>query len=210
MSTEPEEKLDRKAFFRQGFRHLAKSVYSAVEKKVEKTVQRRVIRPPFAVSEAAFVTLCVGNCTKCLEACPHKAIFLSDLDGALTGAKRPRIAPSEKPCYLCQDFPCVTACPTGALHREDGETPKMGKVLLRSGCHRKLGRDPFCEYCVERCPVPGAISMDDTKGPVVNHDKCAGCGVCEYCCPAKPVAIKTLPLAVMVKSTPDAKGSPHA
>lgn len=210
MSSKTEEKLDRKAFFKQGFRHLAKSVYSAVENKMEKTVQRRVIRPPFAMSEAAFIILCSGNCVKCLEACPHQAITLSDLDGTLTGAKRPRIVPGENPCYLCEDFPCVTACPTGALQREDGQSPRMAKVLLRSGCHKKEGKDPFCEYCVERCPVPGAISMDDMKGPVVNHEKCAGCGVCEYCCPARPVAIKTLPLAMVVKSKPGGGASKSA
>lgn len=199
MSSEPEEKsderMDRGAFFKQGFRSLAKTAFSAVEKKVEKTVKRKVIRPPYAVTEAAFLALCTtGSCVKCLEACPHGAIVLTMMDGNLAGIPTPKIDLSKSPCYVCEDFPCVEVCPTGALQPEDGKAPKMGKVSLKDGCHRRDGKDPFCEYCVERCPLPGAISMDDLKGPVLDHEKCVGCGVCEYCCPARPSALKVSPV----------------
>ncbi len=207
MASEPEEQLSRKAFFKEGFMHMAKSVYSAVEKKVEKSVKRIVIRPPFAVSEVAFIALCTGGCDKCVKACPHDAIALWEKPGSVTGIKTPRIAPDKAPCYICEDFPCVEACPTGALQREEDDPLKMGNVLLRLGCHKKEMKDPFCDYCVDRCPVPGAIHMDDVKGPIVNHKKCVGCGVCEYACPARPSAIKIIPLDVVVVKEKPKEGS---
>jgi MauM/NapG family ferredoxin protein len=193
MHFDTEEKLDRKSLFKQGFRHLAQSIFNAVEKKIESAVQRKVIRPPFAVSEPAFIALCVGSCVKCLEACPHGAIQLTDMDSSMAGIRTPMIVPKKKPCYLCEDFPCVAACPTGALRREEGRSPKMGTLLLRAGCLRKKTRDSFCDDCVRKCPAIGAISMDEDDGPAINHEKCAGCGVCEFSCPAQPSALQVLP-----------------
>ncbi|MBI5185716.1 MAG: 4Fe-4S binding protein [Nitrospinae bacterium] len=105
----------------------------------------------------------------------------------------PMIVPGKTPCYLCEDFPCVAACPTGALRREEGQPPKIGTLVLGTGCLRRKTRDSFCDDCVRKCPAPGAISMDEDAGPVVNHEKCAGCGVCEFICPAKPPALRIIP-----------------
>lgn len=50
----------------------------------------------------------------------------------------------------------------------------------------------FCAACVERCPVPGAMSRD--RGlPMVNADVCTGCGICHDVCPAPRNAVLMLP-----------------
>ncbi|MDZ4402518.1 4Fe-4S binding protein [Prosthecobacter sp.] len=50
----------------------------------------------------------------------------------------------------------------------------------------------FCATCVERCPVPGAMSRD--RGlPMVNPDVCTGCGICHDVCPAPRKAVLMLP-----------------
>ena len=40
----------------------------------------------------------------------------------------------------------------------------------------------MCETCVDRCFL-GALSMDeDAERPVVDPEKCVGCGVCTMAC----------------------------
>jgi Na+-translocating ferredoxin:NAD+ oxidoreductase RNF subunit RnfB len=48
-----------------------------------------------------------------------------------------------------------------------------------------------CFTCSERCPEPGAITLD--KGiPTVYADLCTGCGICHDLCPAPCNAILML------------------
>lgn len=50
----------------------------------------------------------------------------------------------------------------------------------------------FCRACVERCPVPGALSVANGV-PMVNPAICDGCGLCAEICPAPRPAILLLP-----------------
>lgn len=46
-----------------------------------------------------------------------------------------------------------------------------------------------CMSCHERCPVPGAITLDDQLRPTVQVNACTGCGDCVSSCPAPGMAI---------------------
>ncbi len=46
----------------------------------------------------------------------------------------------------------------------------------------------FCSTCVERCPEPGAITVEAGK-PTVVAERCSGCGDCVELCPAPVPAI---------------------
>jgi ferredoxin-type protein NapG len=50
-----------------------------------------------------------------------------------------------------------------------------------------------CSTCVEQCPVPGAIRLDQGR-PRIDPEHCTGCGVCLFVCPAPQKAILLLPL----------------
>jgi Pyruvate/2-oxoacid:ferredoxin oxidoreductase delta subunit len=52
--------------------------------------------------------------------------------------------------------------------------------------------DEFCSVCYERCPVPGAIELDDAL-PRIAWEKCTGCGICHDVCPAPENAILVAP-----------------
>ncbi len=83
-------------------------------------------------------------------------------------------------CHHCTDAPCVQACPTRALFRDEGD----GLVLLdKDKC---IG----CQRCGEECPYD-ALSFDPQIGTA---DKCSACEhrlvdsldpVCVSVCPTR-------------------------
>ena len=88
------------------------------------------LRPPGAVAEEQFLAMCI-KCGQCLQVCPYDAIKLEDIDGK-AGVGTAYIAPLERGCYLCEAFPCVLACPTGALDHEANVIEKvhMGMAVV--------------------------------------------------------------------------------
>ena len=51
----------------------------------------------------------------------------------------------------------------------------------------------FCTVCSERCPVPGAITLEQGR-PRVAESVCTGCGVCHGVCTAPVNAVGIMPL----------------
>jgi ferredoxin-type protein NapG len=88
------------------------------------------LRPPGAVEEDRYLTMCI-KCGQCLQVCPYDSIVLEDYDGK-AGVGTAYIAPLERGCYLCEAFPCVLACPTGALDHEANVIEKvhMGMAII--------------------------------------------------------------------------------
>ena len=73
------------------------------------------IRPPGARDEAGFAGLCV-RCGLCVRDCPYKTLRLAALGMPIvTGT--PYFVARDVPCEMCEDIPCVAACPTGALDK---------------------------------------------------------------------------------------------
>jgi len=88
------------------------------------------LRPPGAVPEEKFLAMCI-KCGQCLQVCPYDSIKLEDIDGK-AGVGTAYIAPLERGCYLCDAFPCILACPTGALDHESDVIDKvhMGVAIV--------------------------------------------------------------------------------
>ncbi len=109
------------------------------------------LRPPGAVDEEAFLGLCI-KCGQCLQVCPYDAIKLEDADGG-AGVGTAYIEPRERGCYLCEAFPCILACPSGALdHEHDAiEFVHMGVAVVHDpqGCLAKT-RTPVPDDAIDR------------------------------------------------------------
>lgn len=150
-----------------------------------------LLRPPGAADEADFRARCV-KCGRCVEACPYQAIRVAEgPGGAEVGT--PVIDVRAQACRLCADFPCIAACPTEALHPLAArEEARMGcAVIKRELCIAVRGMR--CEVCYRACPfIDSAISIDASvrEGdaihtvfePVVDPEKCTGCGLCVQRC----------------------------
>ena len=91
---------------------------------------------------------------------------------------------------------CSEVCPTGAIRpisKEDKSSTQTGHaVWIKENCV-PLTDGVDCGNCARHCPT-GAIQMvasdsdmtDSPKIPVVNTERCIGCGACEHLCPARP------------------------
>ncbi|MBT0963096.1 ferredoxin-type protein NapG [Denitromonas iodatirespirans] len=165
------------------------------------------IRPPGALPEPEFLAACV-RCGLCVRDCPFDTLKLSELgDNVATGT--PYFEGRKVPCEMCEDIPCVKACPTGALDREltDIGKARMGLAVLidQETCLNFLGLR--CDVCYRVCPViDKAITLELVHNPrsdrhamllpTVHSDACTGCGKCEHSCVLPEAAIKVLPYAL--------------
>jgi ferredoxin-type protein NapG len=162
------------------------------------------LRPPGALTEENFLGACV-RCGLCVRDCPYDTLQLARLEQSLpTGT--PYFTARDIPCEMCEDIPCVVACPTGAL--DPGLTniddAQMGIAVLvdQENCLNFLGLR--CDVCYRVCPlIDDAITIERQHNvrsgrharllPTVHADACTGCGKCEYACVLPEAAIKVLP-----------------
>lgn len=109
--------MDRKQFFKD---LVCRSVDLIEGSKAGKVLladpnPKKKERPPGAhPSDEEFLKRCTG-CDACMAACPVHAIMIDDLE-----KRDPFIYSEENPCIECPGTPCITACPTDALHRQFG------------------------------------------------------------------------------------------
>ncbi len=193
------------------------SVYPARRKHQKTTSESfqpaglsRLIRPPGAVAEKAFLAGCI-RCYRCQDACEPGAIqFFTETHGSY--AHTPYVDPAIKGCTLCMK--CTRICPTGVLlpiEIENKDTVAMGTVELRKNLclsHKakhlrdeqamlmELGRSATestamyerrgpCGECHMFCPLRGRpirLEPGAFLAPVIFPDECVGCGMCEEIC----------------------------
>ncbi len=163
------------------------------------------IRPPGAIDEHDFAAACI-RCGLCVRACPFDTLDLARLgDGVITGT--PYFTARDLPCEMCDDIPCVTACPSGALDSEleNIDDARMGLAVLLDQENCLNFRGLRCDVCYRVCPAIGeAITLEYVHNsrsgkharliPTVHADACTGCGKCEHACVLEQSAIKVLPL----------------
>jgi len=143
------------------------------------------------------------RCGACLQACPTSGLQPALNEAGLEGLWTPVLVPRLGYCdYSCSA--CGQVCPVGAIPALDLETKRqqiLGKAYIDR--HRCLAwADGIeCIVCEEMCPLPEkAITWDEgislpgkspLQRPVVERERCIGCGICEYKCPLPgPAAIR--------------------
>ncbi|MEO5365244.1 MAG: ferredoxin-type protein NapG [Magnetococcus sp. WYHC-3] len=168
------------------------------------SVPAQTLRPPGALPEAQFLGACV-RCGLCVRACPYDILKLAR-PGEPAAPGTPWFEARTGPCEMCEDIPCVPACPTGALDRAltDINDARMGLAVLsdQETCLNFQGLR--CDVCYRVCPLlDKAITLDTSSNarsghhalfiPVVHSDHCTGCGLCEKACVLPKAAIKVMP-----------------
>lgn len=179
----------------------ATSVVKAQEKKVDGglaviedkkiPVRATPIVPPGAWSARHFARHCTA-CQLCVSACPNNVLRPStDLQKLMQPEMSYERGYCRPECTRCSDI-----CPAGAIRPiaiEEKSSARIGHaVWIRKNCV-PLTDGVNCGNCARHCPV-AAIEMvpsevdnpDSPKIPVVNVERCIGCGACENLCPARP------------------------
>jgi ferredoxin-type protein NapG len=166
-----------------------------------------VIRPPGALAEENFLGACI-RCGLCVRDCPYDTLDLARIEDE-AAAGTPYFVARDVPCEMCDDIPCVKACPTGALDPKltEIDDARMGLAVLidEENCLNFQGLR--CDVCYRVCPaIDEAITLDPDHNertgrhtrflPVVHSEACTGCGKCEYACVLEEAAIKVLPIAL--------------
>jgi ferredoxin-type protein NapG len=162
------------------------------------------LRPPGARAEPEFLGACV-RCGMCVRDCPYHILDLARA-GQDIAAGTPYFTARSGPCEMCDDIPCVKACPTGALDHElkDIDKARMGLAVLvdHETCLNFIGLR--CDVCYRVCPlIDKAITLEPQHNartgkhtlfiPTVHSDRCTGCGKCEKACVLEAAAIRVLP-----------------
>ncbi len=173
----------------------------AQEKKVDgglaviedKKIPRRStpLVPPGAMSANNFAHHCTA-CQLCVSVCPNGVLRPSTDPMRLM---QPEMSYERGYCRP-ECVKCSEVCPTGAILKltaADKSSTQIGHaVWVKKNC-LPLTDGVDCGNCARHCPT-GAIQMvpsvsnDDNspKIPVVNTERCIGCGACENLCPARP------------------------
>lgn len=148
------------------------------------------ITPPGSISAYNMARHCTA-CQLCVSACPNNVL-----------------RPSTDPMHLMQPVMsfergycrpectrCSEVCPTGAIKRitrEQKTAIHIGHaVWIEQNCIPVVNGDS-CGNCARHCPT-WAIAMEEREingrlvsVPVVDAERCIGCGKCENLCPARP------------------------
>jgi len=227
MANSDNKKTDRRKFFATtlqsvGLTALGGMLWSGYTNEVK--ASPLVLRPPGAIKENDFLSACI-KCGLCAEACQNRETNRDKetglaKKGTLKMAKggdhrligTPFFIPTEVPCFMCEDIPCVPVCPSGALDQlsvsnDKGELDinraSMGlAVVHKESCIAFWGIQ--CDACYRACPLLGeAITIEMHRNertgkhtfmlPIVNDNACTGCGLCEQACVTEKPAIFVLP-----------------
>jgi ferredoxin-type protein NapG len=178
----------------------------------EITASDLALRPPGAIAKEKFLKACI-KCGQCVEACPYDTLKLGTPGKGLS-VGTPYYEPRDIPCYMCTNFPCTEACPSGALDLKElisedySDEPNINNATMGLAIIHKESCIAFwgiqCDACYRSCPlIDEAITLHKEKNivtgkhanlkPVVNSNVCTGCGVCERACVTKKAAIKVFP-----------------
>lgn len=198
-----EEQIDtaRRSFFTATAVLAATSVVKAQEKKVDgglaviedkKIPDRETpITPPGSLSARNMAKSCTA-CQLCVSVCPNEVLRPST---GLMKLMQPEVSYERGYCRP-ECTKCSEVCPAGAIlpiTAADKSAIQVGHaVWIKENCV-PLTDGVDCGNCARHCPT-GAIQMvlsepdfpDSFKIPVINTERCIGCGACENLCPARP------------------------
>ena len=151
----------------------------------------RPIIPPGADNIRSFSKHCVG-CQLCVSVCQNNVLRPSN---KISEFMQPYLSFERGYCRP-ECVKCSEVCPTGAIRpittAEKSATQIGYAVWNKDLCVVNVDK-ANCDLCERRCPT-GAITRipqsandpSSSKIPMIDTNRCIGCGSCEHLCPARP------------------------
>jgi ferredoxin-type protein NapF len=164
--------------------------------RVLKSPAENTLRPPASVEPGLFSTLCC-RCGSCFKVCPTEIIIPHTGVGNILSWMTPEISFKSGYCLETCNL-CSQVCPTGAITLFDIRA-KSQLFMGTAEVHLEnclLLHNKECVKCKESCKYD-AIEFKTQDNifkvsPVININKCVGCGACEVICPKNCIIIKPI------------------
>jgi len=143
------------------------------------------LRPPWSLPDT-FLDGCTG-CASCVPACPEGIVKLDENNRAAVDFRR-----GSGLCSFCGA--CADACPEPVFL-----VPALRAVTPPWTLRAEIGADCLthdgiiCQSCKDACG-DGAIRFAPAAGrvsqPIIDLDRCTGCGACVDPCPASAIEMR--------------------
>jgi len=141
------------------------------------------VRPPYGENASVFQSKCPACESKaCVTSCDEKIIFITD-DGT------PALTFEKNGCTFCDA--CAEVCPEGVLSLENTHNAEQLNAVFRISLEACVAHHGvICNACKEPC-IDDAILFNGLFNPVIDDDKCTGCGFCMARCPTQAISYLT-------------------
>ena len=159
--------------------------------RAEKPERKTPLIPAGSLSLKHFSQHCTA-CQLCVSNCPNGVLRPST---SLMTLMQPEMSYERGYCRPeCNT--CSQVCPAGAIRPisvEEKSSIQIGHAVVNLGNCVVNTDGVNCGNCARHCPA-GAIKLvrknpedkNSLRIPVVNEERCIGCGACENLCPARP------------------------
>lgn len=156
------------------------------------------VRPPYGQNESLFQKMCPACESKaCVSSCEEQIIVIC-ADGT------PTLNFTKNGCTFCEE--CAKACEkneTVILSLSHTHTAKKIYATFRISTEECIAHHKvICFACKEPC-IDDAILFNGMFNPVIDMDRCTGCGFCISRCPTQAISCFAIPI------TPKREGSPR-
>jgi ferredoxin-type protein NapF len=143
-----------------------------------------LIRPPYGKDESTFQSKCPSCEDKaCATFCDEKIIVILE-DGT------PSLDFSKNGCTFCDE--CANVCNHEVLSLANIETSEKLNAIFRIDFNRCVAHEGVvCYSCKEPC-IDDAILFNGMFNPIIDEDRCTGCGFCISRCPTGAIDYRVL------------------
>jgi polyferredoxin len=153
--------------------------------------------PPGADSARYFRKHCAG-CQLCVTVCPNQVLRPSN---KVSNFMQPHMSFERGYCRP-ECVKCSEVCPTGAIlpiTAAEKSSIQIGVAVWNNDLCVVNTDKVVCDLCSRKCPAgaiamipkipmpePGADDKTSLKIPMIDTNRCIGCGACELLCPSRP------------------------
>jgi ferredoxin-type protein NapG len=140
-------------------------------------------RPHGAIIEEEFLGFCT-RCLECIDVCQPLALRPAGIFDGIANIGTPVMDVTK--CIICME--CIRACPTDALKKIPKEQVDLGTAVINKDICLAWQKKKRCEVCYKACPTK-AFRLEKKRYPVLEPEKCNGCGICVRRCPTAPKSV---------------------